>query len=371
MHDPASSRPASVVVLFPDDWAPYSPTLTRLVERLSEYVDVRVYALHTGRFPVDELPARIYRQVRVPGWFRSLGLYVLLRPLLLALEARRDARAAKHVVAVDAAGAVAAVLLGRRFHYLSLELAHRWILRPLLRKHACSILIQSRVRLDYLVGSTPPEKIPVHLVQNAPCIATSTIQAAPSSASIGPRLVYMGSITPKHGLLPMLALIRAWPEATLTLQGALSNAAAEFIDQHAGDLLRERRLLLPRGYVEDADIGLFLSEFDIGLCLYDLKGSDRNNFNYISSPSGKMFNYFAAGLPVLASAHLGLDPVREYDAGIQASSLNVACLLEAGKAILAERDRFHAGALHAAQAFDFRAATAAFVDQLTDLAACG
>ena len=364
MPNGQAPRP-KVLVLFPDDWAPYSPTLTRLVERLGERADVIVYAIHTGRFTVEGMPTSIYRPVMLSRWIRRIGLYGLVRPFALAYAARTTANSASHIIAVDTAGAIAARLLGTGFHFLSLELGHRWLVRPLLRHSSKSILIQSRARLHYLLGEKLPPGVDIHFVQNAPDAVKLRLEqclADPRRYVI--RLVYLGNIIPIHGLQVMLALLRAWPEAQLTLQGNFPAASERFIKEHAADLVTSGRLLLPKGYIAEQDLNSFLGKHDIGVCLYDLKGRQQRNFNYVSSPAGKMFNYFAAGIPVLASAHIGLAPVSEHQAGLQVAELCANTLAEAGKTIAANLEHYRAGARRAALAYDFHSATESFLDSI-------
>ncbi len=160
----------------------------------------------------------------------------------------------------------------------------------------------------------------------------------------------------------MIALLRAWPEAVLTMRGPLQPKAGSLLQAKAADLLRSGRLQVCDEYIEESQITRFLAGFDMGLCFYDLDERIRNDFNYVSSPSGKMFNYFAAGIPVLASAHVGLSPVSEFGAGVQSSSLDAQDLVAYGGIIMREHARFRAGALRAAVHFDFDSASAAFID---------
>ncbi len=174
-------------------------------------------------------------------------------------------------------------------------------------------------------------------------------------------MVYMGNMRVEHGLSCMLDLLRAWPEASLTLRGFFPNACLAKIQRDYRDLFADGRLSLTDDYLEEADIPPFLSGFDLGLCLYEPPRRGKLDFNYRSAPAGKMFNYFAAGLPVLASDLPGLRPVADFGAGIQARSNQVGDLLVAGQALCANHAQYREGALRAARHFDFSAAGGAFV----------
>jgi glycosyltransferase involved in cell wall biosynthesis len=358
--DPVSPR---ITVLFPDDWAPFSPTLTRLVEALRRHGDVAVFCFDSGRFDHSSLDPTVYRPLRVPArlaWvLRKSGLWRALRPLLLAVAARRHVRGASAVVAVDGGGAVAATLLGRRFDFLSLEIARFSPARWLVPARARSIAIQSRDRLAFQFDPGRTAGLPVHFIQNSPSFREApALRPRPQT---GARLVYIGNVLPVHGLEAMLGLVAAWPEADLTLQGPATDAVRARVAKAAAET--GGRVRLADGYIPDAQLPAFLSGFDIGLCLYDvaLLGGD---FNYLSAPSGKMFNYFAAGLPVLASAIPGLAPVERFAAGLQVRADAPDDLRRAAQTLLSRRDDFRAGALRAAEAFDFDRASAAWIEWL-------
>lgn len=359
-----------VLVLFPDDWVPFSPTVLRLAAHLAADFDVTVRCLDTGRFDHSKLDRGVFCPVRLPGWLatvlRKTGLMLPARGLVLAMSSRRLAKSSRHVIAIDGAGAAASALLGRPFHFLSLEI-RRWSpARWLVPRLARSIAIQSRARLEYQFPGLRNDRLPVVMLQNAPPFDAAACppitHRSPDRAH--PRLVYLGNLIPAHGLRPMLALLRAWPEASLTLRGPAPEATRTLLASTCGDLLQSGRLSLDTRYLEEEELGAYLSSFDIGLCLYDLTGSLRRDFNYLSAPSGKMFNYFAAGLPVLGSAIEGLSPVAGHDAGRLVDGNDTETLLAAGREIMAGHAGFRAGALRAAEAFDFQASAARWVDVL-------
>lgn len=352
------SRP-SVVVLFPDDWAAFSPTLTGLVTLLERDFGVEALVLDTGRFDLDSLDPITYRKLsispRVSKVLRRTRTLRLARTLLLAIKARRAARRATHVIAVDADGALAAFLLGRKFHYLSLELSRFSLASFLVPWRARSITIQSSERLHYHFAPTAITHLPVFLIQNAPNAPPLDSRTTGKIARdlSRPRLVYMGSAIPAHGLISMLELLRGWPEASLTIQGIVPDESIELIHRDYADLLPDGRVRIAQGYLPEGEIPGFLSGFDVGMCLYDLRGRASKDFNYISCPSGKMFNYFAAGLPVVASNLIGLNPVTRNQSGIQSDSNSVDDLRRAISDICADYPQYCENARRAALTYDF------------------
>lgn len=354
-----------VLILFPDDWAIYSPTLLRLVDILSESFAVRAHVLDTGRADNTMLDPMRFRRVCLSGSIAKLlkktGTYRPLRAMALAYSARHAIGAHTQVIAVDADGAMAARLLGRPFHFLSLEVGRHPLLRLIAGRHAHSIIIQSPERLHYQFGDAIASKLPVFYVQNAP-----EVQRQPPvriARREHPRLVYMGHLMPMHGLAAMLNLARAWPQATLTLLGLRNAAGMELVRTRNGDLIESGRVVVYEEYVPEAALATFLANFDVGLCLYEL-GRRRRDFNYLSSPAGKMFNYFSAGLPVVASNLPGLNPVSLHHAGLQVDSHEAETLIGACRTILDDYTHYSMGASQAAMHYDFRSAAAPLADFL-------
>jgi len=359
--------PPRAVVLFPDDWAAYSPTLLRLVDLLSESFDVQAYVMDTGRIDNSVLDSRRYRLVHVPPAIakavRLTGTYRVFRSVALALAARREAKPGTQVVAVDADGSIAAMLLRRRFHMLSLEVGRHPVARRVVGRLADSITIQSPERLQYQFGRIEPSGPRIFYVQNAPEAGPRPRVRTPDP--MRPELVYVGNLIPTHGLGAMLGLVRAWPESSLTLLGLAGPGGRDFIRRNADDLITNGRLRLVEEYVPDEAIRAFLERFDIGLCLYELGTSRfRRNFNYESSPAGKMFNYFSAGLPVVASDMIGLNPVSLHGAGVQVAHHRPDALRAACELILRDYGRFARCAYEAALHYDFRRAATPLLQYL-------
>lgn len=357
-----------ILILFPDDWAAYSPTLQRLVDQLRESSSVRVHAMDTGRFDNTALDPEIYRFVKIParlGWIsRKTGTYRLMRTLALVRAARHDSAQSTHIIAIDADGTFAAFLLRRKFHYLSLEVGRHFFLQYLAHKYALSITSQSRQRLNFQFNPRTIDGKPIFFIQNAPVIGRQVPRSLAISRTSHPRFVYLGNAIPLHGLYRMLELVNAWPEATLTLQGIIPATELRIIHAEYGHLLTQGRLIISNSYVPEGKIEHFLADFDIGLCLYELGMWNRRNFNYLSVPAGKMFNYFAAGLPVIASNLIGLSPVTEYQAGVQVTHNDVESLREAAQLILARYNQYSVACLKAAADYDFRSSAAALINFL-------
>jgi glycosyltransferase involved in cell wall biosynthesis len=107
------------------------------------------------------------------------------------------------------------------------------------------------------------------------------------------RLVYIGGLTEERGawqMLDALALLHASHAATLTLAGPIPASLQKELEQHAAWAYVDYRGILSRAEVSD-----LLSECSVGVVLFQPLP------NHVNSQPTKMFEYMAAGLPVLAS----------------------------------------------------------------------
>ena len=154
----------------------------------------------------------------------------------------------------------------------------------------------------------------------------------------------------------MLELLHRHEDVSLTLKGLIPASDKEEIQNKHSQLLASQRLILDEGYLTESEIPTFLRHFDAGLCFYDLEIVGRKNVNYLTSPSGKMFEYFRAGIPCLGSNLPGLRPIADHQAGALCDSLNAADIDHALDKVRSNHSSFSEGAIKAAKHYDFGAA---------------
>lgn len=379
----------SLLIVFADEWAAYSCTLQNLVTLLAPDYDVEVLTFDNGRFRVDGLDRSVYRVARIapPDEFNAresdprllhakflrdtinanlrhherIDLYTAEKIRLLMPElARRDPGA---VIAVDALSAFASAFFFDAITLVSLEFSRSELVRLLGRRVIRDVVIQTPERMRMLFGG---EARPVHLIQNSHIFEEHEPPAA------GSRLVYFGNIAETHGLRLMLDAIRLLPEFTLTMQGIADAATLRRLREDHGDLFASGCLAIDERYVAQEDVVRTLQQHSIGFCFYDielLKRTVTRSTAYLvehfrNCPSGKLFNYFAAGLPVVASDVPGLSSVRDHDAGVLLDPPSPEAVAAAVRTIAADHARFSRGAIAAARAHDFRAMARPFLDDL-------
>jgi len=97
----------------------------------------------------------------------------------------------------------------------------------------------------------------------------------------------------------------------------------------------------------------YLNSFEIGFCFYDTRYEHINNFNYNTAPSGKLFKYYAAGVPVIGSNIAGLQSIDEFQTGIRVKNYTPKEILNACETIQANYQFYYQNCLKAAEHFSF------------------
>ena len=154
-------------------------------------------------------------------------------------------------------------------------------------------------------------------------------------------------------------------QLTLTIKGVIyKNSVKTAILSRYSRLIDQGKVVLDETYTNQDNIVKYLTPFSIGFCFYDFNLISKNDFNYLSSPSGKLFNYYAAGVPVIGTDVPGLSSVHEFKTGILIKELSVDCILTAIKRIINNYEEFSRNCIRAARHFDFAEAAASYKEFL-------
>ncbi len=351
-----------VLIVFPVEWASYSPTLINLVNALEDDFDVRVLAFDNGQYKNSQLPARNYSFIWMPPGlirvFDTLQLYKALRAVLLLIRLLREK--ADHVIGVDSVGLWAAQLRFGRAHFLSLEAKRDYLFRLCRRTRIMSVIIQTTERYEFLFGQRSLHPLRTFLIQNAPVLTASGVLRHPEER----HLIYFGNIIPEHGIFQCLEVMRILPEMKLTVKGIMSAEISEEIRQRFPDLISSGRVDLDPDYLPQEEVVSYLSRFSAGFCFYDFNLIKKNDFNYLSAPSGKLFNYYAAGVPVIGSDILGLQSVRDYATGVLLQELTPETIANGVRDVLKRHASMRKACAVAAREFDFGVRVQPFVEFL-------
>jgi hypothetical protein len=90
----------------------------------------------------------------------------------------------------------------------------------------------------------------------------------------------------------------------------------------------------------------------------------RKDFNYFSSSSGKVFNYYLAGVPVIGTDIPRLCSVKDFNAGVLLPEPSVQGVKQAIKETSGRFDLYRSNCLKAARHFDFAQAVRFYRDFL-------
>jgi glycosyltransferase involved in cell wall biosynthesis len=362
-----------VIILFPDEWLSHSPTVLNIAHNLSDRFDITIFAVDDGIFHNDALVGDLYRFVRIPRGLSKFFLrkartvYDIVKACLLyrALTAEGFTHPPDEVIAVDALGLWVALRLFDRCHFLSLEVKKDWFFRHTDLDRVDSIIIQTEARYRFLFEEP---RGTVFYVQNAPALTSVPVA---ERKTFRRRLIFFGNVMPSHGLFDCLETIDSLCQSdggyTLTIKGVIPKAwVRAMITIRYRRLFQRSCVTLDEQYTPQAEIIDYLSAFDIGFCLYDFRLIAKNDFNYLSVPSGKLFNFYAAGVPVIGVDIPGLHSVREFKTGVLVDRLSAGTLRQAVAEITRDYDQYRRNCRIAAEHFDFQKAVGPFREFLTN-----
>lgn len=348
-----------VAIIFPHEWAAFSPTILNIVEMLSPKHTVCVFAIESGKYRTDVLDREIFKLIHVPTWLRlfagAFKLYGFAKAILLYL-ATRDYEA-DVVIGVDSIGLYVAQKRYGKAHFLSLEIQRDWFLRHTRRESILSVAIQSPERLAFL--------FPTGIAQKTFIIPNSPISHEKSPGYFSNRqghIVFLGNAIPSHGIYLCLEAIKYSPDIVLTIKGVISTSMRKRLLKKYSNLFAEGRIVIDDTYTPQQEIVDFLRRFEVGFCFYDFRFIANKDINYITSPSGKMYNYFSAGVPVIGSDIPGLNAVREYGAGVLLKDISANAIVTAIQDVRSNIESYRQGCLRAAEALDFAVCARPYLD---------
>jgi len=359
-----------VLIIFPNEWLAYTPTLLNLVTKLSDSFEIKVLAIDDGRYKSSEIYSENFEFLRVQPMVvklnafleKKLGtakLYQLTKMALLFFAAKSYKGWADEVIAIDSAGLWVAQRIFGKCHFMSLELFNDKLFQQCDLTLIESVIIQSQERYDYLFGD---RTIKTFLIQNSPPYqADSSIESSVPSE----RAIFLGNANSRNGAYVCIEALRSIDNLSLTVKGSISNEDKLRIETSYGELLDSGRLAIDDHYIKQDDIIAYLSQYYVGFCFYDLSCTDDvTQFNFISVPSGKLFNYYAAGVPVIGSNLPGLSSVKEFETGILLDCISAEEILHALNYIDANHQRLRENCFKAAVHFDFNSAVKPFEEYL-------
>lgn len=370
-----------IVILFNGPHLSYSPTVIGLYDLLSPDFDVTIIAESPENFDNKPVSGRkivylerlksLKQYSRYNKLFRLLALFYqdfsTLRsnqvdPIIFYeyFRIKKHLRRLKPdiIIAVDFKNLWYAQLLKENAEFLSLEINENDEFYKRCRQdNINSVIIQTKERYEYLF---PKKKIKTFFIQNAP------IYHDFSDSPKRQGLIYCGTAWNPFGFYHCLEFIRRFPQFTLTVKGAILADDRQRIETEYADCLANGKVIIDSNYSDDSEVVSYLRKFKIGFCFYNFEVEWINVFNYFSAPSGKMFKYLAAGVPVIGIDVSGLSPIKEFDCGVLIKDLDAQSIKNAIETIEANFDYYSENCLKAAKHYSFDKSAQPFIDYLNN-----
>ncbi|MEO6453453.1 MAG: hypothetical protein ABIN97_05240 [Ginsengibacter sp.] len=320
------------LIVSADDIILYQPTILNLYDLLNESFDVTIISFQPEYLGKLKETSRKVVYISIPKnkkfFFKNIDLFFnaifkrinkyafnfnyrfqFLRKLkcnLLIKELKKYEK--QQILAVDVMPLYATQKIFDKCHFLSLEiLMHDKYLKKIDTNRILSVIIQNTDRYNYLFAGN---KLKTFYIQNSPSYENICINKDKRND-----LVWGGSIVENFGVINCIEFVKKYPDYKLLLKGAAEPKTLKIIKTHYYDLLEAGRVIINSDYLSVKDFIAFLSNFKIGFCFYNWE-LIKKNFNYQSAPSGKVFMYLAAGVPVIACNIPGFKFIEEYKAGV-------------------------------------------------------
>jgi O-antigen/teichoic acid export membrane protein len=358
-----------ILIVFPDEWLQYSPSVLNMYRCCSELCHTRLLYFDNGHFKNEGL-AKSSSSLKVGKfaayfWRKTFGykFYKVIRLFLCLLRVKLFERKYDLVIAIDSSGFIPARLLFKNVVYFSLETEKDVYYRISRDLGIDTMIIQSEERKAFMLEDD--KNVKVFYIQNSPVI--DEVIPIPSPEQRGKRILYMGNIEFGYGLEQFIDCIRLLDkEYTLTLKGIKNERFYRHLQNMCGSMIKEGRLIFDFSYVPQEQIIKYVSVFYIGVTGYDLELA-KKSFNYFSSPAGKLFNYYAAGVPVLGINISGLSSVKDFDAGVLLDEVEPGKIKQAILNIESAYPAYVENCLEASRFFDFKKGFNQFIGEAGDL----
>lgn len=361
-----------VVILTLNDYIIYQPTILNLYDFLSPHFEVTVVSFQPQYVTKQKDETRNIIYLKTDYWAtqlyqktdfilsKAVGVarrflpklnyhylyYNHYLPNLLKTSLKKLDLGVDIVIAVDLAALHVAQELYGSVHFLSLEIDNQSnsYYKKIDHNKIKSVFIQSQMRSDYLF---PHARLRTFIVQNAPVFDGKRAEVEGRKD-----FIWAGTIDRRFGVLDCIRFFDRYAQYRLVLKGGRDRKTMMVIDRDYNHLVQAGRIHINQDYLPaDAFID-FISGFRIGFCFYAWD-MIRASFNYQTAPSGKMFMYFAAGVPVIACNIPGFSFVKDFGAGVLIDDYEPATIYRAIMEIEANYKQYSDACYRAAEYFSF------------------
>lgn len=336
-----------IIILFSDHWILYSPTVINLI-KLTREMGCETITINYA----DQIDKKKYKN----SLFSLLGFLfkgkaLFIHKIIILYRALGLSRPGDIVIAVDSISYISVRLVNKNTIYLSLEVGDTRLEQFVRFFPPAYLISQSLIRAYYLIDKFPNSRIKI--LPNSPIFSQYIADFKRSKKFSFPlKVVYLGNVTNSQGIEEVAdALISSGMDFQMVVRGLIDNLYFQSLGEKY--LARERIINFFDEYIVQDEVLSYLSEFHIGFVLYNFSLVNCS-FNYLTSPSGKVHNYLAAGLPVIAIDTPGNSIIRHYKCGVLIQNLTASEILAAFYEIISNYGDYSDNALRAASDYDFK-----------------
>jgi len=370
-----------ILIVFPNEWLAYTPTILNIVYKLKNSFEIKVLAISDGVYSNHNLIEKEFEFIKINKFLggtisfldkfsvklgkiriRGSKFHQLVKIALLYYNLKEYYQTSKdyEVIAVDSMGLFVTQKIFKKCHFLSLEPYKDYLFEKSDLTRIESVIAHSEERYNYLFEES---SIKAFILPNSPPLESDKAHwYYPKEPCQG---IFFGNATPRNGIYFCLDAIRKSEKVSIVIKGTISPSVREKIFQDYRDLIDSGKLKIDSSYVQQEKINEYLSKFWFGFCFYDFGYVDEvTRFNFVSVPSGKMFNYYAAGVPVIGSDILGLKSVRDFNAGILLKTPSPKAINIAIKQVINQHHQYRENCFKAAEHFDFNKSLEKFKEYL-------
>ncbi len=357
-----------ILIVTADNILPYQPTILNIYDALMPFFDVQIISFEPGFVAKHKIENKqviyinnknsFYQSIRfVDNCFNfflkkisklnaDFTLRIKLEKVLQIFLLKKSILKNKSdkYISVDFVALKAFKELNLKSNFLSLEIIEHDPYRKNIAYNLIdSVIIQSKNRYDYLFKNKPLQLI---LLPNSP------VYKDYKNATVKGNLIWAGSIVKSFGVEYCIDFIKIQSLYSLTLKGGVTQEYQNYIEHVYSNEFDNKKLIINTEYMNDNDFITFISKFKIGLCFYDWD-LIKNNFNYRSAPSGKLFMYLLAGVPVIACDIEGFQFIKENKCGVLIKDYSSKSIQEAINEIESNYLEYETNCIATAKEFDF------------------
>ncbi|MBS1668864.1 MAG: hypothetical protein JST58_15930 [Bacteroidetes bacterium] len=367
-----------LLIVTANDFLVYQPSILNLYDFLLPHFDITIVSFEPAFIGKTKDETRNIRYLKIPfkKLFQHLDYAIYLFLNFLSKPSKYNYWISKQlqekalysclkknksdlVIAVDSMALYFAQQIFGTCHFFSLEIYPEdpyW--KKIDMDKIQSVIIQNTERYDYLFAT---KTIKTFFIQNAPVFSGGHFSDQDRKG-----LIWAGSIIKKFAVLECIDFLKHFEEYKLVLKGGGEEKTLTYIHETYKDLLDDGRLKIDQSYIAAAQFLDYLSTFKIGFCFYDW-ALIKSSINYQTAPSGKLFMYLAAGVPVVACNIPGFRFVKEFNAGVLIEDYDPATIKKAIDEIEIAYENYQLGCFKAASHFSFDKSVEPYIQFLLEV----